>query len=545
MPQQKPQLENTYFEQLLRVIRFAGFVMPVLVLVAGLLIRQGYIDDSYYYSDLAFGLIAAGFAATSLLLAMPFSGARWVQATASTSFHVLGALFILFVSGFSSPFAVAWIMLLVAAEVYFGFKAYIMSVTVLFVTAYISTVIHPNTGSQAVFADIVLSVFLAVIGYVLARLISLDEKERLAYDRSRRSETLQHERLTALINALGDAVISTDTEGRVRVYNAAALSLLDTNATLTGKKIDSLFSLVDEQGNPFRLFGYTTEIDRAFSRRDISHRYKDGEQIHLYINSSPIRPGYRRHQSQQGYIFIVRDITKEKSLEEERDEFISVVSHELRTPIAIAEGNLSNVKLLMERRMDQALLPPAIESSYEQVRYLGKMINDLSTLSRAERGVADDPEDIDVSELAHTLFNEYQPQAAGKGLRLDLDLAQGLGSVTASRLYLEEILQNFITNAIKYTETGSVKIIVKPHGDDVSFAVKDSGIGISKSDQKKVFDKFYRSEDFRTRETSGTGLGLYVVKKLATKLRTAIHVQSRLNHGSTFSFVLPRGTGSR
>lgn len=540
MSKQTLELENGYYEQLLRVIRFAGYVTPALVILVGLLIRQNYIDRSYYHSDLVFGLIAAGFLATSILLAMPFSGSRKVQAIASASFHVLGALFILFVSGFTSPFAVAWIMLLVAAEVYFGFKAYMLSVAVLFTTAIANEYIHPSASSQQFMAITTLCIFLVVIGYVLAQLISLDEKERQAYDRARRSESLQHERLTALINALGDAIISTDRQGRIRIYNAAALNLLDTNATLTGRKIDSLFSLVDEGGIAFSLFDYTSGVDRAFTRRDISHKYRDGEEINLYINASPIRPSYRSHKLQQGYIFILRDITKEKSLEEERDEFISVVSHELRTPIAIAEGNLSNVKLLMERKMDPALLPPAIESSYEQVSYLGKMINDLSTLSRAERGVADEPEEIDVAELIHTMYNEYQPQAAAKKLQLDLDLAPNIGKVMASRLYLEEVLQNFITNAIKYTQEGSVRIIVKPHGDDVLFAVRDSGIGISKSDQKKVFDKFYRSEDFRTRETSGTGLGLYVVRKLAAKLRVIIQVQSRLNHGSTFSFVLTR-----
>jgi multi-sensor signal transduction histidine kinase len=101
-------------------------------------------------------------------------------------------------------------------------------------------------------------------------------------------------------------------------------------------------------------------------------------------------------------------------------------------------------------------------------------------------------------------------------------------------------LQNFITNAIRYTEKGGVTIIVKPgENDTINFAVKDTGIGISRSDQAHLYQKFWRSEDYRTRETSGTGLGLYVVAKLAIKLKTEIKLKSRLNHGSTFSFSLP------
>ena len=166
------------------------------------------------------------------------------------------------------------------------------------------------------------------------------------------------------------------------------------------------------------------------------------------------------------------------------------------------------------------------------------MVNDLSTLSRAERGVADATEEIDVAVMVHDLYNEYGPQAEAKGLHFNLDASPQLGTVVASRLYLKELLQNFITNAIKYTKKGEVTLIVKKVGDSLEFAVKDTGIGISKSDQAHVFDKFWRSEDYRTRETGGTGLGLYVTAKLAKKLGTTIKMTSRLNHGSTFSFTL-------
>ena len=240
-----------------------------------------------------------------------------------------------------------------------------------------------------------------------------------------------------------------------------------------------------------------------------------------------------------GYVVILRDITKQKSLEEERDEFISVVSHELRTPITIAEGSLSNVQLMMDRDdIPKSTLSASIKASHDQVLFLAKMVNDLSTLSRAERGIGDTVEEINISELIHSLYNEYAPEAEAKGLRFNLDLSPQLGSVMASRLYLKELLQNLVTNAIKYTKKGEVTVEVKKRNSKLQFNIHDSGIGISKSDQKHIYDKFWRSEDYRTRETGGTGLGLYVSAKLAKKLDTQIELSSRLNHGSTFGFSL-------
>ena len=146
--------------------------------------------------------------------------------------------------------------------------------------------------------------------------------------------------------------------------------------------------------------------------------------------------------------------------------------------------------------------------------------------------------EINPTDLLTDLFKNYTDAAQKKGLTLDLDLQPRLPTVQTSRLYLEEILQNLITNAIKYTKSGTVTILGHKTKDGVYFGVKDTGIGISKSDQRHIFEKFYRSEDYRTRETSGTGLGLYVTHKLANKMGVHIDFESRLNHGSTFSFIL-------
>jgi signal transduction histidine kinase len=243
---------------------------------------------------------------------------------------------------------------------------------------------------------------------------------------------------------------------------------------------------------------------------------------------------------QRGYVLLLRDITREKSLEEERDEFISVVSHELRTPIAIAEGSISNAQVMIDKAGDAATVKHVLKEAHDQVMFLADMINDLSTLSRAERGKLQvEVEAINVHELITDLTRNYEAEAKAKGLELKTTLDPKLELLYSSKLYVREILQNFITNAIKYTAKGQVTLSAEPNPRGVSFAVQDTGIGISKGDQERVYDIFFRSEDFRTRQANGTGLGLYVTLKLARLVHAELDLKSELDKGSTFTVFIP------
>ena len=382
-----------------------------------------------------------------------------------------------------------------------------------------------------------------IVGIAAVSISQIQEVDGAELSRSKAQENLQSNRILTIVNNLADAVLSTDKNGIIRVYNAASLNLLDTNRSLNGHHIDEILKLYDQNEKPVDLFNDFQKAKGVVVRDDLTFTV-EGETSRLEVTYSPIRSGFnsksKRSMNQDGYIIILRDVTKTKSLEEERDEFISVVSHELRTPITIAEGTISNVQVMMERPdIAENILKEGITTAHDQVIYLSKMVNDLSTLSRAERGVADAPESIDVRSLIDDLYNEYAPQAEKKNLHFNLDLTSRLGQVTASRLYLKELLQNFITNSLKYTKEGTITLHVTRKEKEVTFEVRDTGIGISKSDQAKIFNKFYRSEDYRTRETGGTGLGLYVAHKLAKKLNTKIELTSRLNHGSSFSITLP------
>jgi PAS domain S-box-containing protein len=526
--------------QAAQIMRFAGLVMPIVLLLYGILVQGGAVNNTHYISDsVFFGMMIPWIFLASYQFLYPAktlsqSAIRFVL------YHILSGMYVILVSGFTTPFIATWVLLLLASYTYFLSKGFKLSVSALMLVVVLDSLIHINdpsvllTNILAAFAILIV----AVTAIAISRIQAVDEAE---LSRSKALETLQRDRTLTIVNNLADAVLSTDEDGVIRVYNAASLNLLDTNSSLNGRSIDEVLALHDKNNKPVSVLANLKKSHSVVVRDDLTIAIAD-ETLRLEVTYSPIRSSYgqkKQADTNDGYILILRDVTKTKSLEEERDEFISVVSHELRTPITIAEGTISNVQVMMERTdIAPAILKAGIATAHDQVVFLAKMVNDLSTLSRAERGVADAPESIKIRRLVDDLYSEYAPQAAAKNLRFDLDLGTHLGHINASQLYLKELLQNFITNSIKYTIEGSVTLQIHPKDNKLIFAVKDTGIGISKSDQTKIFNKFYRSEDYRTRETGGTGLGLYVATKLAKKLGTKIELTSRLNHGSTFSFTL-------
>lgn len=350
---------------------------------------------------------------------------------------------------------------------------------------------------------------------------------------------LEHERLVSLINSMVDGVIAVDRRVKVALYNGAALNILDINSPITDRYLSEACHLIDKNNQPVDIVDLVRSTKTATINRDLRLQYADGSSINLYLSIAPVHLGYGK-DSRSGYVILMRDISHEKSLEEERDEFISVVSHELRTPIAIAEGNIGNAEFILERGGSLEDIKIALKQAHDQTLFLASMINDLSTLSRAERGTLDvTVESINVHDLVTSLAENYRPDADKKRLGLLLKIDPRLELLQSSKLYVREILQNFITNAIKYTEKGHVTIGAKHEPKGATIWVEDTGIGISISDQERIYDKFFRSEDYRTRQNNGTGLGLYVTMKLARLVHAEIHTQSKVNKGSRFSIYFP------
>lgn len=351
---------------------------------------------------------------------------------------------------------------------------------------------------------------------------------------------LERERLATLINSMADAVIAVDQNQKIALYNGAALNILDINKELTGKHVHTLMNLINKNNQPIDIEDLIERSQTPFTSRDMRLQYPNGDTINLYLSIAPVHLGYGTG-GQRGHVLLIRDITREKSLEDERDEFISVVSHELRTPIAIAEGNIGNAQFIVSKSADvPASVKKSLDAAHEQVVFLGGMINDLATLSRAERGkLVAEIEPININQVLTTIEKDYQDQITKKGLSLTVRIDPNLVLLKSSKLYVEEILQNFVTNSIKYTDKGGITIVAHSKKDGVLIEIIDTGIGISKADQQKVFDKFFRSEDFRTRQSNGTGLGLYVTVKLAHLINAEIDLKSELNQGSVFSVYFP------
>lgn len=456
-----------------------------------------------------------------------------------TCFTITGIFSSTFSFGFDNPAVYpAWAALFFATYIFFGIRGGFVYLAMI---ASATFWLHENLNRLNAEDIIVFVLSLLFEGFLMVLIVftwRLAEDRLNRLEKSRKIEELEHGRLDALVNSMVDSVVAVNARGVIQMYNAATLSLFDTNKNLHRHHIEDFIHLFDADGKAVDLLELVLASKASNTTyTHLFHHFEDGDKIALSIKSAPISLSFPK-KGKGGFAFIFSDITKAKSLDEEKDEFISVVSHELRTPIAIAEASVSNMQFMAKKFNADPRVIEGLSETHSQVIYLAKMINDLSALSRAERSTETEFEKIDVNDLMVELYKEYTPQAQAQGLRLDIDQLHIKKVVKTNKLYLQEILQNLITNAIKYTQHGSVALSAEVNEEGVIFYVKDTGLGISKSDQGKIFEKFYRSEDYRTRETGGTGLGLYVTQKLAQKIGAEISIQSRLNHGSTFSVAL-------
>jgi len=515
-----------------------GAVSLLILLAISTLLLAGVHTIEQNAFGIYFAFISNGFI-VPILLMLAVERERF-KLPALVWFHATMAVMILFFGETYSPFTSSWAILILIASTYYGWRGFAASSSALVVTAVLFVVMFAGS-LESVLTYALLSLVVVTLtifmSFLFVRVTTNSRRQTRELAKAQQSEQLQVNRLNTLLNSISDAVMTLNRYGRITSQNAAAQAFFDTNQSLIGREIDQLMNLSDEDEKQVSMHNLISNIKSTLLRDDLSIVISE-ETRHISLQMSRIRSTFGDNE-EYGVVLIIRDITKQKTLEEEKDEFISVTSHELRTPVAIAEGSLSNLLVMYERHVAEGKLREAAEMAHDQIIYLAKMINDLSTLSRAERGVGDGVESINIATMFHTLYERYKVEAEKKGLHLNLELGANLPEVQTSRLYLEEILQNFVTNSIKYTKQGKVTLGAKMMPDStIRFSVSDTGIGMSKSDLEHIFEKFYRSEDYRTRETSGTGLGLYVVEKLAAKLDTKIEVQSRLNHGSTFSFVL-------
>lgn len=352
-----------------------------------------------------------------------------------------------------------------------------------------------------------------------------------------------------VINAIADGVIAIDEKNVIQLINPAAQAIVGWGKQdATGLDYRSVIKLVDKDGNKLENASDPVQqcinSDSSILSQDISLQTTSGKIISISIHASPVK----RLDANGGAIIVFRDITAQKVEERQKAEFISTASHEMRTPVASIEGYLGLALNPATATIDEKARSYLMKA-HESSQHLGRLFQDLLDISKAEDGrLKNEPVVVDVIHYSRAITESMIPQATAKGLVLkfvpdDATQVQRVLPVYYTHVdayHLREALTNLIENAIKYTKQGEVKVDLAGDNDNVIIKVSDSGIGIPSEDIPHLFQKFYRVDNTDTREIGGTGLGLYLTRRLVESMNGRINVESEYGKGSTFTIELNR-----
>jgi two-component system phosphate regulon sensor histidine kinase PhoR len=237
------------------------------------------------------------------------------------------------------------------------------------------------------------------------------------------------------------------------------------------------------------------------------------------------------------YEKIQSDMNYQKKLEKVRTEFLGNVSHELRTPIFTIQGYIET--LLNGAIDDSNVNKHFLEKAKEHTDNLNTLLNDLIDISMMEAGqMRLSFRYFNAEKYFESIVNEFIPQAEQKSLKLILLSIPHDLQLFGDREKIKQVMTNLIQNAIKYTESGTIEVIVEEEEKGAKIIVRDSGIGIAPENLNRIFERFYRVDKARSKEAGGTGLGLAIVKHILDAHDTKIEVSSKLNEGTSFSFRL-------
>lgn len=367
-----------------------------------------------------------------------------------------------------------------------------------------------------------LGLLIVAVG-VRSRGTEASERESLAkLLESARTESAEIKGLKdAILKNLDRAVIVCDPDGRVVLANDAARDL---------------FRAPSLEGMNLRHVALSEELldvmSQAYASRAVSPISR--EFAVDYPEPRFLRVRALRIDDNDVALWIA-DVSDIRRLETVRRDFVANVSHELRTPMA-------SIRAISETISDDESLSPA-----ERDRLLGKIIqevdrltllsDDLLTLASAEARPTEQTE-IDLADIARYVVQQMEQHARPKGLTIDLEAPQSLLAL-GDRPQVIQVAMNLLQNAIRYTNIGGAKVRVYEEGETAVFEVSDTGIGIAKEHLPRIFERFYRVDAARSRETGGTGLGLAIVKHIVEGLGGSVEVDSEINRGSTFRVRLP------
>jgi len=348
-------------------------------------------------------------------------------------------------------------------------------------------------------------------------------------------------RMRVLINHLPGGVMATDKDGIIALANPSFLRMIGCRTSdITGKPVSEV--IANEAFNKMILEALNmpedefVELSQEFNQGSLS----SDEEATIGVQSIPFRDRLGRNL---GTVTVLHDITSQKKMEQLKSNFVSMVAHEIQSPM---NSVLMQIKLLLKGR--------AGDVNKKQIELLGrisKKIKGLSTLAselldlaKIEAGlVIQEKEKLDIAELLRDQVVFYNEQAQAKGITLKIDKIPELSSVLGNRHNIEEVVSNLISNAIRYTPEGG-SIVVSAHMEEgyVFFQVRDTGFGIPEKELERIFDRFYRIKNEKTRFIMGTGLGLSIVKSIVDAHNGMIQVESELDGGSTFSVCFPAMT---
>jgi len=363
------------------------------------------------------------------------------------------------------------------------------------------------------------------------------EAEKLELERNRTLSDLDTEksRIRTIIESFPSGVMVTDPKGRVVLMNPAFRQLLGLDIDVkAGNRIEDY--LPDED-----LCRLVMEISQGkhVDYDDIpDHEFSLGSEKHLMARGQPV---LGEKKECLGAVLNIVDISAMKLLDQLKSEFVAKVSHELRSPLSTIHEQLALVIKDMvgeDIAQDQHILSRA----REKTKGLISLIGDLLDLSRIEEGIiCHEPEPVRLEEILENIIEFLRTSAQKMNQSLTLVLPQDeLSELTADPIALESIFGNLITNAINYTqEGGEIIVTVDMAGINVRVRVKDNGFGIADKYLDKIFDRFYRVKDDKTRYITGTGLGLPIVKGLLDPMGGLIDIESEPGKGSVFTVLLP------
>ena len=337
----------------------------------------------------------------------------------------------------------------------------------------------------------------------------------------------EKEQLASILSSMADGVITFNRDGTILITNPPADRFLQYWYYEKGNSSSNTEAIPSRVMDLFQL-AVNTEKEQI---GEISLQGR-----HWVILVSPLYS----NQFIRGAVAVVRDMTEERKLDKLRKDFIANVSHELRTPISMLQGySEAIVDGIAETEEEKKEMARVI---YDESLRMGRLVNELLDLARMESGhIHLTIEDVDLTSFFNRIVRKFQGMAKDNGIFFGVQVVREISHFSFDPDRIEQVLTNLIDNAFRHTpKDGKVLLRIMPEEKGITIEVEDSGSGIPEEDLPFVFERFYKADKARTRGRAGTGLGLSIAKNIIEAHRGNISVQSKVDHGTTFSFFIPR-----